>query len=252
MSESTQHPFPGMQTLPDFNPFEQQAVDILKHYLNVESNGPLLTNDEDDLVIESDPIYFDAINRRSTPRNALQLVRSGELTDVDIESKRRSGRAIIRGLKADMFAERLMTATYASDTCRSLYRVATKGELIPIEVDDTTDTLTHRVGDYVDDLLRAGRERRILKNAAMLRITDKIRGKFDTDPNAQLQLTAMAGKNSMKKVAFWMDSLFGVSRGYERVTAETKAKLLQYLTNRPEEYLGKPDVLQMLADKKRN
>ena len=253
MSEITQFTIPGI-SIPDpqFDRYEQQAFDKLSRHLEDPSKGPILTNNEEDLVITDDEMFFDAVTRSFTPRNVLQRIKEGEFTRQEVARRSRAGRAIERGRKADMYAERVMTATHAADTCRSLYRIATGGDLVPVEVDDTIETITHRVGDYVDDLLVGGRETRLLRNAAMQRITDKMRAKFDTDLGAQFQFTVLAGKNTTKKIHFWLERLHDVSRGFERVTPETRNKIIGYLATRPPEYMQKPDVLQLIADKKRS
>lgn len=240
---------PGLQGQPEFDRFEQAAFDTLARTVRDESKGPLLTIDEDDLLIHSDATYFMEITRRYTPHGATRMVQMGELTDADIEGKQRRSRAMIRATKSDMFAERIMTSTYAVDTSRALLRTMIRGDVVQVESDDTEETLRHRVGDYVTDMLRAGRETRLLRGAAMLRTTDKIRAKFDTDSGARVELTKLAGVNSRKKVGLWLGQLFTVSRGFERVTPETKAKLLTYAASRPLELSDEFDLMKLLTDR---
>lgn len=241
--------FPGMHGQPNFDRFEQAVFSTLSRTLHDDKKGPLLTIDEDDLRIESDAVYFSEITRRATPARAVQMIRSGEITNDDVEYKQRAGRAIVRATKSDMFAERIMTATYAVDTSRALLRTMSTGEVLRVEPDDTEETLRHRVGDYVTDLLRAGRETRLLRGAAMLRITDKIREKFDTDSGATVELTKLAGINSRKKVGLWLGQLFTISRGFERVNKDTREKFLTYAADRPQEFTAELDLMRLLADK---
>jgi hypothetical protein len=244
---------PGLVGAPEFDRFEQAAVDKLRCHLANPENGPLMTIDENDLLIDVEELYFDRITQIFTPKNAVARFRSGELTEEGIKRSRDAGRAITRHRKVDMYVERLMTATYASDTCRALYRVAAHGgDVIQLEDDDTIETLQHRVGDYVYDLLIAGRETRLLRGAAMKRVTDKIRNKFDTDSGAQVVLTGLAGQNTMKKSQLWLGELYRISGGFDmgRITGETKAKLLFYAANRPSEFQEKNNLLQVIADLK--
>lgn len=232
-----------------FNSFELPIIDKLKGYLYDKSNGPLLTNNEEDLVIVDDASYFDQVSQSAVPKDVMQKLNSGELTRQQVALKMQQGRAVVRSKKSDVYIDRIMTATYAADTCRSLYRVAGGGELVPVEEDDTVETVTHRVGDYVTDLLVAGRERRILKGAAMDRLTTTVRDKFDTNPEAAQQLTVLAGINSMKKIGHYVDELHTVSRGYERISRDSRNKLLGYIASRPIEFQEKPELNQLLANK---
>ena len=243
---------PGLGGGPQFNEFEHAAVQRVAAHLDNPKEGPLLTINEEDIIIEVDSLYFGKIEDRYTPKNALQRVASGEFTQQDIEHKRRSARAIVRKDKSDMYVDRVITATYAADTCRALYRALNMGiEVIPVEADDTIAHQQHRVGDYVTDMLEAARESRLLRGAAMQTTVERIRQKFDTDPAAQLALTALAGKNTMKKVDLWLNQLLVTSRGFERLTSDSKAKLMTYAAGRPAELQEKFNLLQLLADKKK-
>jgi hypothetical protein len=233
---------------PPFNSFEMSAVAILQRHLAQEKNDPLLTNNEDDLAILDDTTFFDAVSQGSVPYDVMDKLRSGELTRTGLVRNMQIGRNIVRREKSFMFTERLMTAVYAADTCRSYFRVATRLDDQPVLIksDDTLEGITARVGDYVTDLLVAGRERRVLRGAAMDRLTQTIRAKFDTNPDAKRVLTGLAGQNSMKKVNHYAHQLHTVSKGYERMDASTKKMLMEYMVKRPIEFQGKPDLSELL------
>jgi hypothetical protein len=192
----------------DFERHEKAAVMQIVLHLEKSDEGPLLTIDEDDLLIDSPTMYFAGIQRRFTPVNARQMVRENLMTDKEVARRQNAGKAIIRASKADMYADRLMVATYATDQCRSLYRHLSGEEIVKVSTDDTSESIHEWVGDYVTDLLRAGRETRLLRGAAMATITENIREKFDEgNLQSQLVLTGLAGMNSRKKMDLWLDSL---------------------------------------------
>ncbi len=246
-------PAPVRQPSP-FNSFEIPVMAKIGRYLDSPNNGPLLVNNEDDLAIIDDARFFDQVSQGGVPADALERLRTGELTRDELARKMQISRAIVRREKSDMFVDRVMTATFASDTCQSLYRVATGGEFVPVLKDDTVETVTHRVGDYVTDLMVAGRETRIVRNAAADRLTRTIRDKFDTSEDAARKLTVLAGKNSMKKVIHYADQLASVTKGFEkgRVTAGTREKLMRYIISRPREFQEQPDLIQLIADRSRH
>lgn len=239
----------GPEAPQPFNDYELPVVQTLVRYMADPATPPLLTNNEEDLVIQNDPTFFDAVSQASVPHDVLAQLRGGNLTHQGIARKMQIGRNIVRREKADMYAERAITATYASDTCRSLYRVAVGGDFVPVEVDDTVDRVTRRVGDYVTDLLVGGRERRLLRNAAMHRLTDTIRAKFDTDPDAARVLTVLAGQNARKKIGFYAEQLRIVSKDFDRISASTRRKLQVYIAERPEEFRHRPDLRELIPFK---
>ena len=239
----------GGETPPSFSSFEWGVINTLQGYLSRDSNPPLLTNNEEDLIINHDPSFFDAISQRSVPRDAPHRLKTGELSEDDIARKMRIGRNIVRREKADMYVDRLMTAVFAADTCRSQYLLDNGREFVPVLEDDTPETVGRRVGDYVTDLLVAGRERRVLRGAAMDRLTQTIRQKYDADVSSARVLTVMAGQNSMKKVNLYADQLATTSKGFDRMNAETKHRLMEYMARRPLTFQGKPDLVEMLVDR---
>lgn len=244
-------PLPGLgpEIINPFNSFEQPVVEKLVRYLADPTTPPLLTNNEEDLIINYDPTYFDAISQAYVPKDVLDRLHSGSMTHDDIKRNMQIGRGIIRREKSDMYADRIITATYAVDACRSVFRVANGGNFVPIEHDETVEDVTRRVGDYVTDLLVAGRDRRVLRNAAMHRLTDTIRTKFDTDPDAAKVLTGLAGQNVSKKVGLYIAQLATVSKGFTRMSAASKRKLNEYMLTRPLEFQDKPDLITLLAAK---
>jgi hypothetical protein len=234
-----------------FNSFEIPILATLGQHLSDPSKGPLLTNNEDDLVIIDSAKYIDHAAQLGVPGDALERLRTGNLTREALRSKMKASQAIIMRKKGEMFADRLMTATFAADTCQALYRVATGGELVPVLPDDTVETITHRVGDYVTDLLDASRQTRLVRNAAADRLTGTIRDKFETSPDAARKLTMLAGKNSMKKVVLYADQLQEATNGFAkgRISATTRKDLMTYAIGRPKEFHENPDLIMLITDR---
>ncbi|MFZ1324021.1 MAG: hypothetical protein WAQ57_02575 [Candidatus Saccharimonadales bacterium] len=234
-----------------FNSYEGPVLVILDNYLRDESSGPLLTNNEEDLVIVDDMPFIDKASQSWLPHNALERRRLGDLGDEQVARRLRIGRNVVRKTKAGMFTDRLMVATGAVDTCRSVFRAAIGQEFVPVPSydDDTLLQARNRVGDYVTDLLDAGRERRVLRNAAMHRLTDTIRAKFDFDanPEASLVLTGLAGMNSRKKVMHYAQALHTISKGYDRMTKADKDRLNAFMARRHPDHQDGLDLYTVIA-----
>jgi hypothetical protein len=236
-----------------FDSFEQSVIDSLEAFLVKPENGPLLTIDEKDIQLENPERYLDKVSAVQNPRNVSADIRAGRVTREEVAHKGRAKKEKVRKKKDEMFVDRIITATYAADTCRSLFRLASSGLFVPVEEDDDTEqSVQNRVGDYVDDLIKAGRETRLLSGAAMLRTTDKIRGKFDSDLQARIKLTDLAGRNSMKKIDFWMNMLHETSKGFDvsRIDKPTREKFIIYAASRPIEYQQRFNLLQAIANRK--
>jgi hypothetical protein len=234
-----------------FNRFEAPVLVILNNYLRNESKGPLLTNNEEDLVIDNDVTFIEKASQSWLPRDVVERKRQGEYSTEQIARNLRIGRNVMRKSKAEMYTDRLIVATDALDTCRSVFRVAVGQEFVPVTSfnDDTHAQAIDRVGDYVTDLLQGGRDMRVLRNAAMHRLTDTIRAKFDyeANPEASLVLTALAGMNTRKKVIHYARALHDISKGYDRMTKTDKNRLNEFMAKRHPDHQTAFDLYPIIA-----
>ena len=232
--------------------YQREALMTLTKSLEEPDRGPLLTIDEYDLAIDSEVLYFGAVTRRFTPRNATELVRSGELSDDEIQRKQQIGRAVVRGQKTDMYVDRIMTATYSTDVCRSYLRYLKSGEVI--EVDGVTGSESAFVWtkDYAEELFRAAREERVLSGAAMKSTVGKILERFTPgrdDIPYGIWLTTLTGMNQRKKIDFWLGQLHSTSKGFERINNASRDNLYEFIANRPSEFFKDPDLNKLIADR---
>ena len=246
-----------------FNGFEAPVLVTLYSYLNDADTPPLLTVNEDDLIISGDKdVFAQAASQSFLPQNVAEKRRSGEITQKDIKRKLQAGRNIVRKFKAEMFTDRLIVATQATDTCRSIFRVATGREFVPVFEEDTVEEATHRVGDYVHDVLQGGRHTvdvrsgrrggRVLQNAAMHRLTDTIEQKFDFEehPEPAKILTGMAGQNTRKKVLLYVKELREVSKDFDRINRADKERLKEFMDQRSEVHQNGLDLHDLIGTAK--
>jgi hypothetical protein len=231
------------------NSLEMPVVATLKKYLANPTTDPLLTINEDDLILPiEDPegFFYKGVSQSAVPHDVRARRLSGELTEQQLGRNMQIARNIVRNEKAEMFVERIMVATHATDTCRSLFWIATGSDFVPVEADDTFATVTRRTGDHVTNLLQGGRDQRVLRNAAMDRLTQTIRGKFDSSPSVQLELAVLAGMNSRKKVDLYIKGLVSVRRGYKDLSVATRKKLDEYRASRSSVFQEKLDLYELI------
>lgn len=238
-----------------FSDFESRALTVLDSHLMKQDKGPLLTNNEDDLLVADYDAFVEAGSQGWLPRDILDRRLRGEYGQSVVARNLRIGRNMIRKSKSEMYTDRIMTATDALDTCRSVYRAVKGKDFISVVSfeDDSLELAQHRVGDYVDDLLQGGRDSRVLKSAAMQRTTETIREKFDfeNNPEASLALTALAGMNSRKKSVVYVNALHAISKGFDRMRKIDKDRLNEYIVARHPEHQRSFDLMKVIQELKR-
>jgi len=234
-----------------FSSFEAPVILTLDQYLRNASNGPLLTNNEEDLIIINDVPFVEGASQSWLPRDIAERRQQGEFPDEQVARHLRIGRNVVRKSKAEMYTDRLIVAAGAVDTCRSVFRVAGGEDFLPVHSydDDTFKQAKNRVGDYVEGALQGGRDMRVLRNAAMHRLTDTIRKKYDYDanPEASLALTVIAGMNSRKKVVLYARALHDVSKAYERMNKADKQRLNLFMARRAPAHQDGLDMYSLIA-----
>ncbi len=202
---------------------------------------------ERDLSIVNDENYFGKV---ATEIGTSSVIR---LPGIDIKPKADRIRRGVNGARSRSGAtilEEISLATYAEDTCRSLFRVTKTGVLIPLDEGDTVESMKARTSDYVEEIFEvAERERIPLSGHRRSKGFDELREEFRYgESGTVLNLAVLAGNNSGRKVDFWFSQLDNTTRGLSRIPKKAVDAFIGYALSRPIKYDEKRDIIQGLAD----
>jgi hypothetical protein len=230
------------------------VVEQLQRRLPTPEGRPLMALQDRDITIVSPRHFFDAVAlaAEGTADEVQPHLPGLEVAPEVIASKRRAGVAVARREKGIMYLERAMTATYGEDTCRSLYRFAVSdGEtFIPVDPNDTPDSLFTRSTDYLDTLFEGATLERIpLSKYRRERGVTELQKRFaDRDKRTVLDLATLAGRNNARMRGMWVGQLLDATKGTHKLPAAVRDEFMQYALSRPEAYFDKPDLVAIVAN----
>lgn len=210
---------------------------------------PLRATFDRDLTIVSDKRYYETV-AQNTHGTGMDVPLPGlELDDALVRRKEQVGVAVARKLNGVMFLNQVMEATYEGDTARSLFRNVKTGSFIPIDTDDTPDSLFARTGDYVEKIfIAAGIERIPLSKTRRDKGVAELTTRFqDRDTAVVLDLTTLAGRNSARLRTMWLGQFSTTTRGFRYLSKADKNAFLLYAAHRPAEYIETPDLFKLVA-----
>lgn len=228
----------------------------LNHALPNSEGAPLATPNLNDLTLRSDIAFFRDIAERvrlSCSPNLDAPALPGlerEISDEEIARKQRGALAAARTNRGAGAVMQVMVATYNEDTARSLYRFQKKDDFIPIDPDDTPDSLYARSRDYVEDIFTAAAIARVVPSAyTRSRAEKELLTRFDDrDSEVVLPLATAAARNNARLRGVWLGQLERISEGLRYINAPTRKEFDDYVNSRPAEYTATPDLYKLIAD----
>jgi hypothetical protein len=225
---------------------------LLQRELPNESGAPLTTPLMEDFGIDNVGGFFSDVAKRvresfdvdpNTPH--LPGFEPAQPTPEQIAQKERRAVASARSRRGADTLLRLMLSTYEVDNLRSTYRHNKTQEFIPIEPDDTPNSLYLRSLDPIDRLFEAARIKRIVPSAHTRRLGEQaIRTGYDNrDPRFVLPLIVVTGNNTERERRLWLRQLETITEGLRYVPSKAMQEFVLYAASRPEAYIRKPDLL---------
>ncbi len=213
--------------------------------------NPLLVADERDITIVNDGRFFEDVASRARGKSGQEALPGLEIDPEAIKRKEQQGVAVARTGKGVMYLERIMMSTYAEDTCRSLFRLARSGTFIPIDEDDTSDSLYLRTGDYVENLFAAAALARIplSKYTRDKGVSELTKRYNDREQSTVLDLAVLTGRNNARLRGMWLNQLATTTKGFRYLPKPAKDMFTNYAVTRPAAYMQTPDLLQLVADR---
>lgn len=216
---------------------------------------PLVIMDERDLTIVYDGAFYgrvgvNARERMAEKQAAKPPLPGMELTEDDINRKARRTIAAVRTDKGDTFLKRIMVSAFDADTCRSLFRYASTGILIPISEGDTPESLFLRGTDYMERMFAAAALARIpLSGYTRDKGTAELAVRFSNrEPQTVMDIATLTGRNNTRLLGMWLKQLVTTTKGFEYIRKDLKKEFTEYAVGRPIEYMKRPDLLQLVAD----
>lgn len=229
----------------------QYVTEKLFERLPDNEGRPLLAMDDRDITIVNQAAFFEAVAIRAEGKDQEQLP-GFEPDPETVKRNRQIGVAVARTGKGVMYLERVMTTTYNEDTCRSLFRFANSdgAKFIPVDPDDTPNSLYLRTTDNVEALFSAAQYERIPLSAHRREhgITE-LRKRFeDRDKKTVLDMSVLAGRNNARMRDLWVKQLVDATKGTYTLPLPARQAFDQYAITRPIEYMQSPDVIKVVAN----
>lgn len=227
----------------------QYVLSHLERRLDGPIGKPMMLPLERDFSIVDDERYFGKV--------ATEIGLSGQPAlpglEEDPASRANKIRRGVNGARSRSGAgllEEVSMATYAEDTCRSLFRATKSGVLIPVEEGDTVGSLTARTGDYLDEIYQVAEIERIpLSGFRRAKGVSELKERFqEGDRDTTLRLAVIAGNNNARKIDFWFGQVEKTTRGLSRISKDAVNAFMAYALSRPVEYDDKRNIIQRFAD----
>ena len=211
-----------------FTRSEARMLSFLKRrWLNSDPE-PLLTVDEQDVVLENPRAFISRALQQETKQH------SGHTSE--LQRRHEEVRQEIGASHAAMYLLELRESMVTADSCRAWSIYVKDLEFQPVLGQDLSpEVLGLRVAGYLQSFLAAARQARRLNRAGDGLCCQRVVEKFQASPLSpnSCQLVRMTETNSRLKAAFWRDNLEEVTSHYRYMPDDLATALKRYDNSRP-------------------
>jgi hypothetical protein len=217
---------------------------------------PLIPPVINDLSIRSDYGFFNDVAERvkaayelNPDEPTLPGLEPNPIDPRELAEKQRRAVAAARSRKSADALLQIMVTTFNEDTARSTYRYLKLGDFIPVNPDDTPDSLFVRSADYVEDIFVAVALRRVVPSSHTRDKGERVlRAAFAArESETVLPLTTYAARNNARLRGVWLAQLELTSQGLRFIPSAARIEFNEYMNSRPLTYLEKPNLHSLIA-----